>query len=317
MKRFVKGCLIMAVILLIVGAVFIGIVIAKGDADKISDIVSEATDGKVELHLDSWKDWGIHFGENWGGGYNINDAGMFDKNHEVWEGDVKKTEVGSSTVTALDINVGGCRFEVKESEDQSYYIEYKGKGKLQAYEESNVLYVNSLLHEVSWGTEKSEEHVILYVPEETSLDVITLELGAGKMLLADMGADTISISLGAGDVEWKALQAKEIEFEIGAGQVVVTEAALGEVDISMGAGKCQIQGEISGDVEVDCAAGQVDLALEGEENEFNYEISCVVGNVRIGTEKYSGLAETKEINHNASRDMEFSCAAGNIEVTFK
>ncbi len=317
MKKFVRGCLITAVILLIVGVILIGIVVAKGDVAKISEIVSEVTNGKVEVNLDSWKDWGIYIGENWGGRYNIDDASVFDKNHEVWEGDVEKTKVGSSSVTELDIDMGGCLLEIKDSGDSSYYIEYEGKGKLQAYEEENVLYVKSLLHEVILGTSQSEEHVILYVPKEVSLNVITMDLGAGQMNLSRLGADTVSVSVGAGNIVWEQLEAKEIVLEIGAGQMLAKEAALGDVEISMGAGNCEIQGQITGDVEVNCAAGQVTFDLLGTESDFNYEISCVVGNVKIGREKYSGLAETKEINNSASKEMEISCAAGNIEVQFE
>lgn len=297
MKSFIKGCAITSVIFLVLGVGILATVLALGDRDKMAKAVLEATDGKVELRLNSWTDFGIHISGKWFGDFGLNDEDMFDRDYEVWDGEVEKTRINEDEINELDIQISCSSLVIKDSVDEFFYIEKKGEGKLQAYEEDGVLYVKALLSGSVIGV-KQEEKVTLYVPKNVDLHMISVELGAGE-------------------IEWNALKADAMKVDLGAGEFVAKNAEVGDLEVSLGAGECLIQGKLKGDVNVDCAAGDVTLKHVGNEEEFNYEIDCAVGSVRVGKESFSGLASSKKIDNDASKTMEISVSAGSVEVEFE
>lgn len=316
MKKFFKGCFITALICLVLGVALVVVVALVGDKEKIAEEIYNLTDGKVEIHMDSWNDFGIHINGDWEGRYDINEASVFDDGHEVWEGDVKKTQINQEEVDSVEINVGGNSMEVKPSEDEFYYIEQKGEGKLQAYEEKGVVYVKTIVNDVVFGSE-NETKVILYVPVNTNLEKIVVEAGAGTVEVADLNGKEVEFNLGAGYIKWDALNADSLKVQIGAGKVVVKDAKLGDLEVDCAAGDCQVQGELQGNVEVECAAGNVSLSPVGKETEFNYDLKCTVGSIQVGDVEVSEMNETKKIDNSASKTMELSVSAGNIEVEFE
>lgn len=316
MKRFIKGCFVTALILLVLGVGIVMAVALVGDKNKIAEAVYDATDGKVELRLNSWDDFGIHINGDWEGRYDINDADVFDDNHEVWTGNVAKTQINQGTVKQLELEIGGNTLEIRESENEHYYIEQSGDGKLQAYEEDAILYVKAIVNNVELGNRKDAK-IILYVPKKAVLEKIYVDLGAGTMKASDLNGKEVECDLGAGYLEWNALNADSAKINIAAGQAVVKDAVLGGLEVSLGAGDCEVQGKLQGNVKVDCAAGNVSLECVGKEKEFNYDLSCTVGNIEVGEIVVSDMNEEKKIDNNASKTMELSVSAGNIEVEFE
>lgn len=315
MKKFFKGCFITALICLVLGVALVVVVTLVGDKEKIAEEIYNLTDGKVEMHMDSWDDFGIHISGDWEGRYDINEASVFDENYEVWEGDVKKKRINQEEVDSLEIDVGGNSLEVKLSEDEFYYIEQQGEGKLQAYEENRAIYIKAIVNKVSGGKEGPK--LILYVPADADLEKINVELGAGTVVVSELNAKTVEIDLGAGYLEWKALNADSLLVDIDAGKVVVKDGKLGDLEVDCAAGDCQVQGELQGNVKVECAAGNVSLSPVGKETEFNYDLKCTVGSIQVGDVEVSEMNETKKMDNGAYKTMELSVSAGNIEVEFE
>ena len=42
-----------------------------------------------------------------------------------------------------------------------------------------------------------------------------------------------------------------------------------------------------------------------------------MGELKVGDDSYNGLAQEKQINNNASKNMELECAMGSVVVEFK
>lgn len=297
MKRFMKNCAITALIFFLLSIGMLTVAVVFIDKEEISKVVWEITDGKVELRLNSWKDFGVHINGKWFGGFKLNDEDMFDSDYEVWDGEVRKIKINEDEIRELDIQIGCSSLVMKDSTDAFFYIEKSGDGKLQVYEEDGVLYVKALLNEGIMGVQENEK-VTLYVPKNVDLQMVSIELGAGE-------------------IEWNTLKTDAMKVEIGAGEFEAKNVAVSDLEVSLGAGECLIQGELQGDVKVDCAAGSVTLKHTGDEDEFNYEIDCAAGRAQIGKESFSGLASSKEIDNDASKTMEISVSAGSVEVKFE
>ncbi|MBR6664716.1 MAG: DUF4097 family beta strand repeat protein [Lachnospiraceae bacterium] len=228
--------------------------------------------------------------------FHIGDNDMFADDEKVWQGDVPKTKVASDSVKNWNLELGGCNFVEKFSEDDAYYVEYKGKGKSQAYVKGDELFVKVLN---SSNISIDEENCFtLYIPAEVELDKAEIELGAGKAMVG-------------------GFIAKEMKSSIGAGELFLTATKLGKVEVEVGAGKCTIWSEITDELKAECAMGSLELKLKGKEEDFDYKIEAVSGSVSLGGQQYSGLAKEKEIDNDADKKMELECAMGSIQVNFE
>ena len=92
---------------------------------------------------------------------------------------------------------------------------------------------------------------------------------------------------------------------------------MGEVKIEVGAGNCSIEGDVSEELKADCAMGNITLKLEGKETDYDYELECVSGNLKVGETEYSGLAKETKVDNDADRELDLQCVMGNIEVEFE
>ena len=320
MKKFTKFCVITILALGVVGALLVSIGVYTVGWDSVAELVEDISDGTIHF-----KD-GFYFeGESFSkiGDYldskaifSIEDSSMFDNSKDVWKGDVKKTKIADEQINDLKLDVGGCYFQIKLSDDEAYYVAYEGDGKSQAYAEDNDLYVK-VLNASNLDFSKKENCFTLYVPADALFSDVDVNLGAGEMHLDGLQADEMKIELGAGQIMADDMAAANIKISVGAGNVELQEATLGTVKIEVGAGNCLIEGEIFEDIKAECAMGNISLKLEGDEEDFDYELDCVTGNLKIGDTKYSGLSASKEIDNNAAQKMDLQCAMGNIEVDFE
>ena len=321
MKKFFKTCLILVLVLVIVGGIMLGISVATVGPDSISDMVAKLTKGVVVFDLKegiqiSINDTDIGAFLNDKAIYNIEDADMFDKDHDIWKGDVEKTLLAEGGIREWDLELGGCEFELKDSGDASYYVEYSGKGKSQAYAKDDTLYVR-VLNGSDWSVGNTTECLTLYAPMDATVEEISVELGAGQMNLDDLKVRKIEIDLGAGQVVADRMQAETVSVSVGAGEIILKEAQLMDVQAEVGAGNCEISGTITGDVDAECAMGNLTFELTGSEGDFNYDIQCVTGNITVGDKEYSGLAQEQSIDNGAAKNMDVECAMGNVEILFE
>ena len=50
--------------------------------------------------------------------------------------------------------------------------------------------------------------------------------------------------------------------------------------------------------------------------DYNYELECDMGSIRIGDSKYSGPATERSINNRAGQWMEIACSVGSVDISF-
>ena len=70
-------------------------------------------------------------------------------------------------------------------------------------------------------------------------------------------------------------------------------------------------------MEADCGVGEIDINLKGQEEDYDYEVSCGVGDVKIGSHSYSALGNDKNIDNNADNTITLDCGVGQIRVMFQ
>lgn len=319
MKKFMKGCAITALILLVLG---FALSIVAGNVEGTSgvdEIVESVTNGLVHLNLGTDERWGVSIdGDDWIQSealYDIDDSMIFDNDYDVFNGDVEKYALGSN-VSKMDIEAGGCAIYFKTSDDDNFYVEAKDAGKFQCFVKSDTLFVKTTRTAVDDWDEFDDCEIILYIPANYSFEHVDVELGAGLLEMGDIATNEMDLEVGAGQITMKYLQAGQCDIEVGMGEIIVDDMLVNNVNTEVGMGHLQMGGIVQGDADVECSMGAIEMFLKGSETDFNYTMEAAMGNVTVGDESYSGLTDEKTVKNGADKNMSIECAMGNILVEF-
>lgn len=319
MKKFMKGCAITALILLILGFVAAIVAGTVEGANSINDIVKSVTDDKVNINLGNGEGWGITLnGEDLLNDqihYDITDNMIFDGDFNIFQGDVEKYAVGSD-VRKLDIEAGGCAFYFENSEDSNFYIEAKNTGKFQCFVKNDTLYVKTTKTVTDWD-DYDECEITLYFPADYRFEKVDVELGAGLLEMEAIATDEMDMEVGAGQITIEYLQTDKCNIEVGMGEILVDDMQVTKMNAEVGMGHLMMNGTIWGDVDAECSMGAMELTLTGSEKDFNYAIEAAMGNISVDGDDYSGVGQEQTIRNSANKNMNLECAMGNIEVDFE
>ena len=131
--------------------------------------------------------------------------------------------------------------------------------------------------------------------------------------------DTVSLGVDMGTIDLECdLKVQELSVEVGAGEFYgygnITAA---NCDLQVGAGTIDIDQIDVQKLNADCGAGEIDMVVTGKEKDYNYDLSCGMGEIDLEDSEYSGLGIEKNIsNEGARKDMVLECGMGEIDVEF-
>lgn len=92
----------------------------------------------------------------------------------------------------------------------------------------------------------------------------------------------------------------------------------GEVEIEIGASTADISDILADEISITVGAGEVNIALNGVQEDYNYSVECGVGTVVIGESSYSGLGTEKHVKYDgATKRIEVECGIGAVKVKFQ
>lgn len=331
MKKFMKGCAIAALILIVLGIVM-GIVAGSIQGPVvINDTVSHVTNNRVHFNFNGFREFGIWIGDaisdvvdNVIDGelfdkdtilYELDENMNFDKEVEVYNGDVDKLNLGSD-ITSMDIEVGGCELRMVESGDDNFYIEAENTYKFQYYVRKGKLCVKATKSARNWSALR-DCSITVYVPEGFQFEEAEIELDAGILELGDLYAKEMSLEIGAGQITADYIETSKASVSVGMGEMDIDDMQVNRLDAEVGVGTLYITADIRENAKIECSMGEVELTVKGNETDFNYNVEAAIGNIDIGRSSYSGLAREKRINNGADKAMNVECSIGNISIDFK
>ncbi len=328
MKKFVKVILIVIAGIMFIGMFFsiVGFIIGGRNISTQfvvglkNSILREQTAEKFNLDM------------------NLDDINFSDwdnSKHTVYNGNISKMEISDETeVTDLYLKIAACEFLIKESEDNSYYIDSSRAGDFRCYLSNGTLHFEGIDEDIAF-LGNTHSIITLYVPKDVILNTVTIESGAASISVTSLLADKITVELGAGEfVADKILANQSFEFEIGAGSIEIKELYTEETNGEIGAGDCEI-GTMSsktfttdigmGSMEVrnliteeliaSCAMGDISIDIIGDESDYAVEASCAAGDVQIGKNGNVVLGSAS-YNKNGKYDISVDCALGSININF-
>ena len=190
-------------------------------------------------------------------------------------------------------------------------------GKYQGFMKENTLHIIA-----SGKSEKDigEGLVQIMVPESVydagQLDIL-VEASAATIDFGEIQAAGVELEVSAGTIIWSDLTANELDVDMAAGAVNGEKTVImGCTDIDMKAGAVTLGGVLGTEVDISVSAGKITLDLTHVMEDYNYDLSCAGGSIKIGDESIEGLAKDREIDNGAGYDMDVECSAGAVEINF-
>ncbi len=164
----------------------------------------------------------------------------------------------------------------------------------------------------------TKTQITLLLPESFMFEHISLNLGAGKMNTEHFPLSCHDMNVVIGVGKWKAKQLSvthNLHVEVGAGSVNLKQTKSGTLRLDCGAGECFYNGEIGGGFQIDCAVGHCALQLTNKEQDFNYDISCALGEVKINGQGIRSVGfEKHRFHENALGNAVLQCGVGKITL---
>lgn len=346
MSKFTRGCLMTALVTFIIGFLICGIAAMFGGFRVLRDVDVMGITG-IPFHYTRTNGGGLRFGFGWDDDWDDDfNWSKYEKWNRISESD-GEVELGltADTLRSLYMELGACELHIMETTGDHVGISMTGNTKNFRYivEDGDTL---RMLHRTGRGvwnwsgngiTVKTEAKVYLYLPKGTNPEYMDIEIGAGSMdsvglqareMDIEVGAgacnidsltaaDSIGMSVGAGRITLGALSAGELDLDVGAGELHIDGAQVErETDLELGMGKAELNGQFSGNMDIDCGMGDVELRLDDAEEDHNYEIECSMGNVRVGSRSYTGLADEVNISNGSRSTYKIECSMGNVHVDF-
>ena len=89
-----------------------------------------------------------------------------------------------------------------------------------------------------------------------------------------------------------------------------------DTDLVLGVGNANLEGLFLGNMSLECDIGDVTLNLDDAEEDHNYEIECSLGDVRVGSNSYTSLANEVYIPNGADSTYDIECSLGSVSLEF-
>lgn len=213
-------------------------------------------------------------------------------------------EYKASEISELDVEVSFVELDVKTYSEDVISIDASGlkdsvKKYLECKKEGNELKIELKDHRIWANTvNRSAGRMVVWIPEGLTFSSASFDIGAGYMKMEN-------------------IVSTELDLTVAAGQIVVKDYTTDSLDADCGAGKMDITGAVGQKAEVSCGVGDLNMTLAGAQEDYDYSLSCGVGRLVVGTEKYSGLGAVRQINNGTGREFEIECGVGNVEVVFE
>ena len=150
------------------------------------------------------------------------------------------------------------------------------------------------------GNVKKKKQIKVIVPSGKDFDTVSLGVDMGTIdLECDLKVQELSVEVGAGEFSgYGNITAVNCDLQVGAGTIDIDQ-----IDVQ--------------NLNADCGAGEIDMVVTGKEKDYNYDLTCGMGEIELEDSEYSGLGIEKTIsNEGAKKEMVLECGMGDIDVEF-
>lgn len=327
MKKFTKVCLIIVAVMAGVGILLCGIASLMGAGFGTMRMMADNGDfnlgnwhiGDKGFYYDSDDDWND---EDWDD--EDENENFLDSTEQGTSGFEKSMQFALSDVKDLKLDVEAAEIAVKEAESTDQITVTIDHGKEKYYScslDGNVLKVKYDTENHFMTNNYHGPLITISIPKGASFGTLDFDIGAAEteINVSELICETLKIDVGAGTLEAEEFSvSQKADITIGAGTVDIDGGEYGELKLDCGMGTFDMNGKVNGDIKGHCGMGTVALELKGEKDNYNYDLSCGMGELKVNDKNYSSISGShKEKHQDAIGTISLDCGMGSVDVQIK
>lgn len=297
MGKVIKGLLVTASVCILLGVIIlIGVSFSSGK-DVLTDIVQE----------------GVYFTDD---GFYMGGRKVFDDTANMEFDAAKEMEFAADEIENLNLELTAGTFEIVEGDADKIIIRSAKKIRTKVNNKTLSLDTGKRVNVHFWGMTEEGHHVEITLPKGKEFHTIDVEAGAGQVIADSLKADEVELEIGAGSIMTEELACKKGKINVGAGESSVKNGTAEELDLDVGLGELYYKGSLTDDLDADCGMGNMDIYLDGTQEDYDYKINVGMGEISIGNDSYGGTSQSRTIDNDADADMDLDCGMGCIKIHF-
>ena len=205
-------------------------------------------------------------------------------NTENVEIGTKQSEQIQELTTYLDIDINYSNLTIKTGEDfvvqsSNNDIEYAQEGnKFKVKEKGYIKFSETAIGDV-----------VIYIPKELVFETVDIDTGAGTVDIETLRTDNLILNLGAGETTIKNIISNKTKIDTGAGKLRIKSGNINDLDFDMGVGETDITAKLTGTNKIDTGIGNLKLQLLGDKQDYKFNISKGIGEVKIEEHNFNKL----------------------------
>jgi len=221
---------------------------------------------------------------------------IFDDDDYIYNTEVKEesTVEIEEKYTKLDLEYGAGKLDIYYEDVEHIQVHQKNVVGFRTYGDEDTLHIEGGI-----GIDDSNGATLTIVlPQKYFFEEVDLEIGAAQANIEGLAGGEIKITVGAGEANVEEVIAKSFDLEVGAGEANVMGSLVDELDVEVG-------------------VGQATVGISGAEQDYNYNVECGIGSVKVGNNSYGGLGAEQKVTHpGADGVINIDCGIGEVIVTF-
>ena len=299
MDKFLKVCLTIASISIILGIIIVAGVALSGNGREVIDVMENG---------------GVYWGEN---GFTVGDSMVFDGDWdvEITEANGKEFVYSADEFDNLDLELGAGIFVITEADVDEITVRSTKDVKVSTGGNTLSVETPKRVHVVNVGT-KDIQRVEITLPKGQEFHTIDLCVGAGELVADTIVAEKLKLELGAGTTTITNCLCETADISVAAGEVAIANGIVENLDLDVAMGELQFAGSVMDELDADCGMGDMRIELPGESSDYNYTVDCGMGDIEVGDSSFGGVASSKKVDNDADIDLDLDCGMGKIEVAF-
>lgn len=237
------------------------------------------------------------------------------------------SETYNEEIQSIDIKVymgtvkviSGTEFQIVANNvdnNQFYSVVDHGVWRIQDVDGTVLKAFSSKLNNLFQGKVRDcYPDVTIYVPTGFIAEYLQLYVGAGTVRLEDITAKKVRFSVNAGKLYGDRILVKEqTNITINTGEAKLNNISAADVSLKCNVGNMEYNGSMIGDSKVNCNVGCIQLGLQAQANEYEYDISCTLGEVLINGTGHKQFQEEMKQQSIGYHSLKLHCDIGSIIV---
>lgn len=185
-------------------------------------------------------------------------------------------------VESLKLQVGAAKCRIILWDEEEWKVQgINMPASFTAKKSGGWLKVNCTYSGMKFWENRSDTMLEIYVPKDAILDKVELESGVGEISIED-----------------GFLICEKLELECGVGE-------------------CDIYADVQKEARIEGGVGAVRLTLAGEQQDYDFDLECGLGSVKLGEREFEGAGVDRRIDNGAGREICVECGIGSVEILFE